>query len=367
MRIGIAARDLTRHGCGVGTYVSNIVEQLVRLDKQNEYVVFCQSNGAVPSLPGALIQPLHSDNKAVWDYLLLPRAVKKHKIDLLFCSKNVLPFGVDAKSVVSVHDLAYYDPSLQAYKWLDTLYMRQMIRSSVKRADGIIAISENTKEDILRTLEVPRATKMRVIHEAASEAFKPTGDEGALAACKTTHSLEGPFFFYAGGISPRKNLSRTVSAFARVAKDIPHTFVITGGTQRDSSFFETLTGSGLATRVKILGRVSEADLISLYNLADFSIYPSLYEGFGLPIVEAMSCGCPVACAERTSLPEVAGGAALLFNPLDEDSIAQAILRLATDKSARDSYGRKALSRAKDFSWHKTARETMDFFAEVGAS
>lgn len=366
MRIGIAARDLGRSGCGVGTYISNIVDCIARLDKKNDYVVFCQSQDALDLPPGTPAQRLNSNNKVVWDYALLPRAVRKHRIDLLFCPKNVLPFGIEGKTIITVHDLAYYDSSLNAYKRLDTLYMRRMIRSSVARADGIIAVSENTKQDILRTLNPPKTTRIEVIHEAASEAFKPLHDENILVECRKKFGLDGPFFFYAGSISPRKNLARAVRAFARIAADIPHTFVITGGRRwRDGGFLDDLRKSGTADRVKILGHVSREELVGLYNLADFSIYPSLYEGFGLPIIEAMSCGTPVACANSTSLPEVAGDAALFFDPLDETAMAAAISRLARDDDLRAEYGRKSLERAKNFSWQRTATEMIAFFDEIG--
>jgi glycosyltransferase involved in cell wall biosynthesis len=367
MRIGIAARDLARSGCGVGTYISNIVDHVVRQDQKNEYVIFYQNRDSMDPAAGVPAQHLDSNNKIIWDYALLPQAVKKYKLDLLFCPKNVLPFGIKCKSIITIHDLAYYDQSLNAYKWLDTLYMRRMIRSSAERANGIIAVSENTKLDILRTLDPPKATGIKVIHEAASEAFRVLEDEAALAQCRKKYALDGPFFFYAGSISPRKNLARTVRAFARIAGHIPHKFVITGGRRwRDADFFDAVGRSGVADRIKILGHVNQEEIVNRYNLADFSIYPSLYEGFGLPIIEAMSCGAPVACANNTSLPEVAGDAALLFDALDEDSIANAILRLAQDEKLRGRYATKSLDQAKKFSWQRTAEETIAFFNAIGA-
>jgi glycosyltransferase involved in cell wall biosynthesis len=366
MKIGIAARDLSRSGAGVGTYVTKLVEHLVREDQVNDYVLFCRSEEAARSVGGAETQSLNSKNKLIWDYALLPRAVRRHQLDLLFCPKNILPFGAGVKSVITVHDLAYYENSFRAYKWLDTMYMRRMIRSSVRRADGIIAISEHTKKDILRTFEVPESTPIKVIHEAASPAFSPGRGEDILAACRRKYALEGPFFFYAGSISPRKNLERTVRAFARIAGDIPHSFVITGGRRwGGTGFLEEVNDSGVSDRVRILGQVSEDDLISLYSMADFSVYPSLYEGFGLPIVEAMSCGCPVACADSTCLPEVAGEAALFFDPLSEDSIAEALLSLASNSKIADYYRDKAIRRAAEFSWPRVAKETIDFFNEIG--
>lgn len=367
MRIGIAARDLARSGCGVGTYISNIVDHVVRLDQKNEYVIFYQNKDSINPAPGVLTEQLDSNNKVIWDYALLPRAVKKYKLDLLFCPKNVLPFGIEGKSIITIHDLAYYDRSLNAYKQLDTVYMRRMIRSSAKRANGIIAVSENTKADILRTLDPPKATAIKVIHEAASEAFRLLEDQNPLDRCRKKYALDGPFFFYAGSISPRKNLARAVRAFAQIAGDIPHTFVITGGRRwRDGDFFDAVGRSGVADRIKVLGHVSQEEIVDLYNLADFSIYPSLYEGFGLPIIEAMSCGAPVACANGTSLPEVAGDAALFFDALDEDSISDAILRLAQDEKLRGEYAAKSLAQAKNFSWQRTAEETIAFFDEIGA-
>jgi glycosyltransferase involved in cell wall biosynthesis len=366
MRIGIAGRDLYRSGSGVGTYISNIVDHLIKLDKENEYVIFCRKNAEDKSPQGAQTQSLNSNNKIIWDYALLPRAVRAQKIDLLFCPKNVLPFGIDARSIITIHDLAYYETSFRAYQHLDTMYMRQMIRSSANRADGIIAISENTKQDIMRILSLPD-TKVRVIHEAASEDFRPLTEGPALDSCRNKYDLKHPFFFFAGSFSPRKNLARTVRAFARVADQIPHMFVVTGShTWGKQAFVDAVTESGVETRVKILGQVSEDDLIKLYNLADFCIYPSLYEGFGLPIVEAMTCGCPVACSNTTCLPEVAGNAGLLFDPLDENSIADAIIRLSQNGPDKDAYINKALNQAKHFSWQKTAAETLKYFAKVAA-
>lgn len=367
MRIGIAARDLARSGCGVGTYITNIVDYLTRLDKKNDYVVFCQNKDAADLVSGVETLHLNSNNKGVWDYALLPQAVNQSQVDLLFCPKNILPYGVKAKSIITIHDLAYYETTLNAYKRVDTIYMKRMMRSSAKRAGGIIAVSENTKRDIEDTLKPPKRTGIKVIHEAASEAFRPIKDQDGLAACRKKYSIDGPFFFYAGSISPRKNLSRAIKAFDRAAGDIPHTFVITGGRRwHEQEFFDALEKTKVASRVKILGHVSQEDIISLYNLADFCLYPSLYEGFGLPIIEAMNCGTPVACSNRTSLPEVAGNAGLFFDPLDENSMLEAILSFAQNSKLRDEYGKKSLDQAIKFSWQRTARETIDFFNEISA-
>jgi hypothetical protein len=229
---------------------------------------------------------------------------------------------------------------------------------------ALIAVSEHTKKDIVNLFPFTKE-KVEVIYEAASSRYKRFEEKNRLSEVRDKYNLESPFIFYAGSISPRKGCDYLLRAYAELKKQIPHKLVLTGGwTWGKTGVFDLIKVLGLDGKVKILGAVPVRDMPLLYNLADLSVYPSLYEGFGLPVLEAMSCGCPVVCSNLTSLPEVAGDAALMVDPKDISALTEAMHTALTDLQVRNSLIERGLARAATFTWEKTARKTLQVFESV---
>lgn len=291
----------------------------------------------------------------------IPRIVRRRSIDVLHMTYNAPPRRLDSALVVSVHDLAY-KLYAQYYPLRVRLLLSLLVPLSVRRADIVICLSEHSKRDIIREYSV-EGKKIVVTPGAASPEFCYLERTSAclLGEIKERYGVKGPFFLAVGNLEPRKNLIRLVRAFhsLRQGKGIAHRLVIAGQAHwKASSIGRMVEQLGLNDEVIFTGYVPIADLVLLYNAASAFVYPSLYEGFGLPILEAMSCGTPVIASNVASLPEVAGDAALLVDPLSEQSLADAMSCLLTDKSLQISLREKGLRHAEKFSWESTARLTL---------
>jgi glycosyltransferase involved in cell wall biosynthesis len=365
MRIGLIARWLELPASGAKHYTLNLIRALLQVDEHNRYVVFHKAPKAMGTFPTAREVLVSGKSKLLWDYLHLPIAVRRERIDLLWTPSYVVPFPVRCRSVASVLDLAYFC-SPGSYRISDVLYMRSAMAGSFRRADALLAISEYTKNDIVRLFPFAES-KVTVTHLAPSSRYQRSIDKEALEAVRQRYSLSRPFVFYAGSISPRKGCSFLVNAFEMLKRRerIPHKLVLTGGwTWGTPDIVEVIKEMDLEGEVTVLGQVAAQDMPVLYNLADLLVYPSIYEGFGLPVLEAMACGCPVVCSNLTSIPEVAGDAALAVDPRDVSALAAAIYTALTDLTTRTRLIERGVERAASFTWEKTARKTLDVFEQV---
>jgi glycosyltransferase involved in cell wall biosynthesis len=356
MRIGIAARGLSIQSGGVKQYIESLISALQKINNNNKYYIFYNSDSFKGRYPKANEIVLNSSSKLFWDYYLLPKAVKDYKLDIMLFPKNVMPFFINCKSIIVIHDLAYFMHELNAYPLIDTIYMRLMIKSSVRRANHIIAISENTKQDVMKMLNV-KTDRISIIYEAMDENYKQINDEIKLAEIEKKYDLNNRFIFYCGSLSPRKNIIRLLVAFDTIKDKIPHKLVLTGGKSwKDKKVHNLIEKMG--DDVIKLGHVPDEDMPMLYNLADLFVYPSLYEGFGLPTLEAMACGCPVIASNTSSIPEVVGDAGIMVDPYNVDEMAKAMYDILTDDELKDDMVKRGQKRIKKFSWEKCAKETL---------
>jgi len=361
MKIGIYARGLNDIG-GVKQYIESLTKEIIKnLDDKDELFIFHNLDRPFFNSKKINIHEilLKRKSKLLCDFVEAPDKINKLNLDIIFFPKGTIPYRVKGKKILTVHDLAYYLPEYNAYKFLDNFYMKFMIKSSCRRADKIIAISKNTKKDIIQILKINKE-KIKVVYEASDEKFKRLNKKD-LAELKKKYDLTR-FIFYSGSISPRKNIKRLIKAFEIIKNKLNLDLIITGNKLWKNKKEMALIKQN--PKIKVLGNVSDQDLVALYNLAEVYVYPSLYEGFGLPILEAQACGCPVITSNKSSLPEVGGHSVVYINPLKTEEMSKAIEKVVSNKKLRENLIKKGYKNIKRFSWDKTAKEVLDLIKNV---
>jgi glycosyltransferase involved in cell wall biosynthesis len=354
MKIGIIARGLTNGG--VTRFVTNILRVLAT-EKQSgtEIVIFTDDASFKDRYPNCTVCVIPPTSRLVWDYWRVVPALVRSSVDVLVYPKTVIPVThlfCRVRRLVVVHDLAYFAPGLNEYTFFDTWYMRLLMGLSLRLADGILAVSYATKVDIVKTFKTA-ASKIQVIHEGVEDSFNEIAEPAALAQTFRTYNIQKPYLFYCGSLSPRKNMLRTLQAFNELKELIPHQVYITGGQSWHDEPVLNYIQHNLAGRVHILGSVTDMELVHLYQGADLFLYPSLYEGFGLPILEAQACGVPVLTSAVGACAEVAGFGAELIDPYSQAAIKEGILNVVLSPERRQELhvlGRENLQR---FSWSTT--------------
>ncbi len=366
MRIGIDTRlaHYRREG-GIAQYTLRLLQALLCLKSGDEFVVLHQRRDRLSDLvtdrnhacrlrARRLLTPPHHR----YEQWTLPAEVAFAGIDVLHSPDFIPPFHRRCAAVITVHDLAFkLYPQLLTPE--STAYYGQIERA-VTSADQIIAVSEATRQDMLRLLPAD-AKKITVIHEAADPVYRPLADAAAAAQVLQKYRLTQPFILCVGTIEPRKNLPVLLRAFRMLPdrRRLGLQLAIAGprGWLADD-VFALHTQLGLGDQVRFLGAVPAAELAALYNAAALFVLPSLYEGFGLPVVEAMACGAPVVVSNVSSLPEVAGDAGLCLDPHDTRAWVDAVERVLDDEPLRQAMRQKSLQRAQAFSWERAAQETL---------
>lgn len=362
MRIGVSCRGLFQQYGGVRTYISTLLPSLVTLGSEHEFVFFYdhpRGKGLFPQVAEIVIPSRNGSlDRVMWDHIRLPQLVRKHNIDVILFPKGGMPFGLLCKAVPTILDLGYFKRELRAYPLADTIYQRWFLKSSARRADHILAISEATKKDIIYYTNVLEQ-KITVCYLAVPHGFSKTEDKRILEETRRRHRLPSQIILYPGSISPRKNVARMIEAFARIQNGIPHALVMTGTAAWGGISVEKLAQEyGVSDRIIITGPLTREDLAALYSMATCSLYVSLCEGFGLPIIEAMACGCPVITSSVSSMPEAAGDAAELVDPTNVEEIAEAIIRVVTNASHRTALVDRGYENIRRFTPERLARLTL---------
>ena len=360
MRIAISCRSLEYASGGVKEYLVSLLNALLAIDTRNTYVLFHSQVSFFGSFPGAEEIALHSSNRLVFDWLKLPGAMSRQGIDLAFFPSSNMPRRISCPAVAAMMDLGYFYPGKRMYRLLDTLYMKRAMAYTARRAQALLAISEHTKKDLMTILGVPE-DKITVTPLAADDIYRAPVPEDEVLRFKQRHGLTRPFFLYTGNISPRKNLRGLLMALAAVRDVIPTELVVTGGLSWNDDFAKWVRKLGLTERVHRLGYVERRDMPVLYKASQAFVFPSFFEGFGLPVLEAQALGVPVVCSTAASLPEVAGNSALMVHPADTPGLGQALVNVATDRALRQDLITKGLANVDRFSWRATAEKTLDVF------
>ncbi len=356
MRIAVNARTLDYPSGGPKEYLLGLVRAILDAGG-HECLLYYPDERHVGTFPEATERVLPTRNRLAFDWLALPRALRRDKPDVVFFPSSNMPAGIPCPAVVAMLDLGYFHPTLRMYKRGDTLYMRRFIRYAARRAERLVAISEHTRADVLR-LTKARPEQVAVTPLACDPLYKVPVAPEDVAAFRERHGLSQPYILYAGNISPRKNLGTLLAAFARAGERLPCDLAVTGGLAWSEDFSKTVARLGLAGRVRRLGHVTRREMPLLYHGALALAFPSLFEGFGLPVLEAQACGTPVVCAATTSLPEVAGDGALLVAPADADAWADTLVRVVADAALRADLIQRGRANEARFTWTQTARLTL---------
>jgi len=370
MRIGIDYTAAAHQGAGIGRYTRGLVAALTRLDEENEYRLFVAGrHGAYgqhrwpPNVHLYVIPLPHRHLIRVWHRLRLPLPIEAFigRLNMFYSPDFVLPPVWRARTMLTVHDLSFVrypqtaDPRL--YRYLNVAVPR-----SVRGADHVLADSRSTAHDLEELWSVP-PDKVTVLYPGVESRFHPLTDSTELARVKARYDLPEHFIFSVGTLQPRKNYERLIQAFAQLratAEGHAYQLVVAGSKGwLYGSIFDAVRESGMEQDVSFLGFVSDEDLPALYALADLFAFPSLYEGFGLPVLEAMACGTPVVCSEASSLPEVAGDAAILMDPLDVCGWAEAMEQALDNEEVRRELVARGLAQARRFRWDRAAREWLE--------
>ncbi len=369
MRVGVEGRTLQGSRYGVARYLKNLLGHISVIDRANEYVIYLSENIERPGFFSDRISTrvIEGGPSLAWRHLRLPHAMRADGIDLHFSPSYFLPLFKVCPSVVAVHDLTFKaHPEWFAGDW--RMRFDNVFWHAVRRAERIVSASEYSKSDIVRLLNVA-PSQVTVIPYAADELFRPVTDESCVEGVRRKYGIPPGFLFTVGSIHTRRNLERLVEAFSLARRQTGiDAFLLIMGTPAPFSPPVDILGTadrfGVSDHVKHLEYVPEEDLLLLYNACGLFAYPSLYEGFGLPVIEAMACGAPVVCSNVTSIPEVAGDATLYFDPEKTEEIAEAISSVLVDETLRSRLSKAGLERASLFSWRRTAVETLAVFNEV---
>jgi glycosyltransferase involved in cell wall biosynthesis len=363
MRIGLDVTPLCVPQSGVGTYTTSLLDHLARYP-DDEIVPLTHRPWYLNATPQAG-GPRLALNKTAWMQLVLPGELRRKRIDVCHFTNYVAPLRMPCPSVVTIHDMTLWlYPEYHGRKRL--LAMRSLIPLVARRASAIVTISESAKRDIIEILRVPEQ-KVHVIYEAPAGHFRPLADRPALELVRRDHDLPERFILHVGTLEPRKNLVRLLEAFALVRQRGAERCALVLVGQRgwkDEAIFAAAERLALGDDVRFLGYVSPETLVALYNLATVAAFPSLYEGFGLPVVESMSCGTPVVTTTRGSLGEVAGDAAEFVDPSDVESIAEGLWRVLDSPAHQDELREKGFRRAGSFSWAEAAAQTRGVYTRV---
>jgi glycosyltransferase involved in cell wall biosynthesis len=369
MRIAIDARKLRDYG--IGTYVRNLLRQLARQDTRHEYVVFCQEQDwdSVDALgPHFRAVVENAAPYSIAEQAAIPLDLRREAIELFHAPHYVLPPLTPCRSVVTIHDCIHlrfpqYLPSKLAYA-----YARAQLWAATHLAARVMTVSEASKRDILRYFRVPES-RIDVIYNAIDDRFWQEPDPEAIARVRERYQLDGPFVLYAGNIKPHKNLERLIESFHLLRQqnpDLRHVRLLIIGDEisKYASLRRAVHRHKLHKHVRFFGFVADQTLAALYRLAGVFVFPSLYEGFGLPPLEAMASGTPVITSNVSSLPEVVGDAALMIDPYEPEAIADAMRRVLTDEALRADLRRRGLARAREFSWERSIARVREIYDEV---
>lgn len=373
MRIGIDATSLPVEPAGAGTYIIQLVRALAGINTDHELFVFVHRSRLVhfqdhqaSRMHFVPVQDKSPALRLIWEQLALPGLANRYNLDLLHSLHYTRPTILSCLSIVTFHDMTFF-----MYPQLHTRSKRLLfplfIRSSARRAKAIITVSETTRRDAIRILNIPEHKILAIPHGVSAEFFHITDHTVLEAGCKK-YNLPEDFILFLGTIEPRKNLPSLLRAYHRLLESGCNYQLVLAGHEgwMMGELQDTIQKLKLGKFVHFTGYIPKDDLPVIYNSARIFVYPSLYEGFGLPPVEAMACGTPVVASDIPVNKDHVGDAGLLFPPDDEFQLFNHLDRLVKDRDLREDLSRKGIERSRAFRWQATAQSTLDLYQRAEA-
>ena len=369
MRIAFDGTTLRPYQTGIGYYTEHLLRHLAAEFPEDEFVVI-SNREVITSQPlpegVARFKRYRFPVRNLWMQLLAPLVLEILQPDVVHFTNAISPLVKRTPTVLSLHDMTLrLFPDLHPPQRLAT---RPLVSLAARGADAVVTVSQSARNDILRLISVS-PQRVHLIANAASPAFRPLKDKDLLEEVRQRYDLSRKLILFVGTIEPRKNLPRLIRAYAELFQsgEISHQLVCVGprgwGYHEVREIIDSLNLDGA---VRLTGYIPLEDLLALYNLSQIFVFPSLYEGFGLPVIEAMACGVPVITANNSSMAEITGGSAELINADDVRSIVEALRRLTSDSERRRELRERGLAQARKFSWKRAAQETMALYRKVAS-
>lgn len=367
MRIGLMLRNIDERG-GAALYARSILDALLRIDQRNEYVLVFASAAdrerhGRPHVRSIVVE---ATSKTVWDQIAVPRALEREQVDVVFGLKHSIPLQAFAPRVFIMHG-ADWIAFPQNYYALDRLYHHVVLPLYLRSASRVITVSEDSAARILAYMP-DIADKLAVVPHGVGPEFRPVADPAQREAVRRRYRLPDRFILYVGQMYPQKNVAGVIKALAILGPKALFPLVIAGRAHlKAEQDLRLIAELGLSERVHQIGWAAQEDLPALYSLAEMLVFPSLYEGFGIPLLEAMACGCPVLTSNAGSCPEVVGEAGLCVDPTAPEAIAAGIEQLARQDGLAQELRARGIERVRSFTWERAARGTLDVLETAAAT
>jgi glycosyltransferase involved in cell wall biosynthesis len=366
MKIGIDAREFQpERTTGIGRYLERFLRCTATSNYPHEYVLFCNQKTLIPfehpKIKRVIITEIITP---LWDQVLLPLNIAREKIDVFLTPYFKAPFFLSSGMVLIINDLIpLFFP--EEHRLFKRIYFRFMCGVTGRRAKRIITISANSRNDIIKFFSFP-SKKIEVVHLGVEERFR--SPDIKIEETRKKYALPQKFILYIGNLSPHKNVQRLIESYASLPLNLREEYKLILSSLRSDKYFsyieKAIKEMKLTKDVLFTGFIDEKDLPAVYHMSSLFAFPSLYEGFGLPPLEAMACGCPVVSSNTSSMPEVLGDAALFFNPHHVEEMSLAMRQMLEDENLRNRFRQKGLERAKLFTYEKMTNRILDVFESV---
>jgi glycosyltransferase involved in cell wall biosynthesis len=381
MIIGIEGQRLFRKKKhGMDMVALELIRNLQVIDKENQYVLFIKpdsDHSVLQESHNFRIELLQGGFYPFWEQIALPRAAKKAGCQILHCTSNTAPVVTSIPLVVTLHDIIYMESTYLKisrgtgtwYQKFGNMYRKLFVPQIIKKGNKIITVSNFEKNRIGQFFGMENDPRLTAVYNGVSEHFKPVSDQKELARVRKKYDLPDRYFFFLGNTDPKKNTKGTLLAFSDYLKqtgDDTRLVMLDYDHNELEKLLEEIGDPNLISKIKLTGYVVNTDLPAIYCQSEVFLYPSLRESFGIPMLEAMACGTPVITSNTSSMPEVAGDAALLIDPFNPQEITAAMIRITTDHSLKEELTTKGFVQAAKFSWRAMAQNVLKIYQEIGS-
>jgi glycosyltransferase involved in cell wall biosynthesis len=381
MKIGIEAQRIFRKKKhGMDMVALELIRHLQLIDTENEYIIFVnpdKDNTVISESANFRIIELGGGFYPIWEQIALPLAARRFGCDILHCTSNTAPVFTKIPLVITLHDIIYMESSFKKimtgsgsnYQKFGNVYRKIVVPALMKKSRSIITVSEFEKKRIGSFFGMENDQRLTAVYNGVSGHFRPVTDKSELERVKDKYSLPDHYFFFLGNTDPKKNTKGTLKAFSEFLKQTGsdmHLVMLDYERNELEKLLNEIGDPGLISRILLTGYVANTDLPAIYCQSELFLYPSLRESFGIPMLEAMACGTPVITSDTSSMPEVAGDAALIIDPFNPEEITAAMIRITGDSALQSEMKTRGFARAVKFSWDAMARNVLDIYRRVGS-